>query len=49
VHQRIVIGPAADAAEPRLEHLKLAIAKLRVQILEEKYGGNLFFEHGAGE
>ena len=49
VHQAVVIGPTADAVEPRLEHAKLAVAKLRVHVFEQKHGGNFFFEHGAGE
>jgi hypothetical protein len=44
-----MIGPTADAVEPRLENPEFAIAKLRVHLLQQEHGGNFFFQHRARE
>ena len=49
MHQCIVIGPTADAVEPGLEHLELAVAEFGVELLQHKDGSNFFFKHRAGE
>jgi hypothetical protein len=49
MHQRVMIGPTADAVEPGLEELEFGIAKLAVEFLEQEHGGYLFFQHRAGE
>ena len=47
--QPIVIGPTADAVEPGLEQLKLAVAEFGVEFLQQEDGGNFFFQHSAGK
>ncbi len=49
MHERVVIGPTADAVEPGLEQLELGVAKLAVEFLQQEHGGYLFFQHRAGE
>jgi hypothetical protein len=49
VHQSIMIGPTADAVEPRFKKLEFGIATLRSQILEEENARNLLFQYRAGE
>src|SRR5271170_1992133 len=49
MHQRVMIGPAADAVEPALEQFELGVAELAIKFLEQKHGDYLFFQHQAGE
>jgi len=49
MHQRVMIGPAADAIEPGLEEFELGVTKLAVKLLQQEHGGYLFFQHRAGE
>jgi hypothetical protein len=45
MHKRVVIGPACDSVQPRLEHLEFKICELRGHSLEQEHGKILFFEH----
>jgi len=49
MHQPVMIGPTADAAEPGFEQLEFAVAKLSLEFLQQKDGGNFFFQHRAGK
>lgn len=49
MHQRVMIGPTADAVEPGLEEFELGVAELAIKFLEQEHGGYLFFQHRSGE
>ena len=49
MHQRIVIGPTADAVEPALKECELTIPALVSQIFKQEDRGHLFFQHGTGK
>jgi hypothetical protein len=43
MHQSIVIGPAADAVEPRFEQFKFVVAAFLGQIFDKKNARYFFF------
>lgn len=45
MHQPIVIGPAADAVKPGFEQAELALGKFRIEVLEQKDGGNFLLQN----
>lgn len=49
MHQSVVIGPTADAVEPGLEPLKLRVAELAVEFLQQKHGGHFLYQYRAGK
>src|ERR1700722_10538301 len=44
MYESIVIGPTADAFEPRLEQLELAVAKLAIESLQQEHGDEFLFQ-----
>lgn len=49
MHQPIVIGPTADAGEPRFKQFEFSVAKLRVEFLQQEDCGDFFFQNQAIE
>ena len=49
MHQRVVIGPGADAIEPAFEQLELRLAELADHPLQHQDGEDLFFQDVAAK
>ena len=49
MRQSVMIRPAGDASNPRLEEFEFAIAEFADQLLQQKNRKNLFFQHSARE
>jgi len=49
VHQRIVVGPAANTVDPAFEELELGLAEVADDSLQHGHGEDFLFEDLAAE